>query len=69
MRIIKNRVLWLDIIRVVSTVMIVCCHFSVCYQQFNISGYSNFLLNFANTDTGKIGVYLFFMVSGLAYFQ
>ena len=63
---IKNRVFYLDMIRVLSTVMIVCCHFSVCYVQFSIGGFHNFFLDFANTDTGKIGVYLFFMISGAA---
>lgn len=61
-----KRVFYLDLIRVISTIMIVCCHFSVCYQQFDISGWNNFLLDFANTDTGKLGVYLFFMISGAA---
>lgn len=53
-----------DLIRVLSIILIVCCHFSVCYTQYNIGGFNNFLLYFANTDSGKIGVCLFFMLSG-----
>lgn len=60
----KEKLFHLDLVRVLSTFLIVCCHFSVSFTQYNIGGFSNYLLNFANTDTGKLGVYLFFMISG-----
>lgn len=65
----KDRQNYFDLIRVFSTFLIVSCHFSFCFVQYNISGFNNFFLYTANTDAGKVGVYLFFMLSGggLAY--
>lgn len=60
----KKQLFHLDLIRVLSTFLIVCCHFSVAFMQYNISGFNNYLFSFANTDSGKLGVYLFFMLSG-----
>ncbi|WP_315072959.1 acyltransferase [uncultured Clostridium sp.] len=60
----REKMFCFDLIRVLSTFLIVCCHFSVAFSQYNISGFSNYLLNFANSDSGKLGVYLFFMISG-----
>lgn len=60
----KKKLFDLNLIRVLSTFLIVCCHFSVTFVQYNIGGFSNYLLNYANADTGKLGVYLFFMISG-----
>lgn len=65
----KDRQNYFDLIRVFSTFLIVSSHFSFCFVQYSISGYNNFFLYTANTDAGKVGVYLFFMLSGggLAY--
>ena len=62
----EDRQSYFDLIRVFSTILIVSCHFSVCFVQYSISGFNNFFLYTANTDAGKMGVYLFFMLSGAA---
>lgn len=60
---------YINFIRVMATLLIVCCHYSVSFIQYSINGFNNYLLNFANSDSGKLGVLLFFLISGfgLAY--
>lgn len=60
---------WLNIIRVLGVLLIFLCHYSVSYQQYNISGFHNYFLWFGNFDSGKVGVYLFFIISafGLSF--
>lgn len=60
----KEKMECLDYLRVISVVMIVCCHFSCVFSQYSISGFSNYFLQLANTTTGKLGVQLFFLLSG-----
>ena len=60
----KKKMVYLDVIRILSVGMIICCHFSCTFQQFHIGGFNNYLLRFPSTDTGVLGVALFFMISG-----
>lgn len=55
---------YIDIIRSVSVIIIVLFHFSSLLKDFNYKGFSNFFLEYANGRWGRIGVFLFFMISG-----
>lgn len=55
---------YLDVIRCCSAIVIVLFHFSCLLVDFGYSGYSNFFLEYANGRWGRIGVLLFFMISG-----
>jgi peptidoglycan/LPS O-acetylase OafA/YrhL len=53
-----------DFIRAISTLMVVCFHFSRSYSQYNISGFCNYINVFPNGDWGSVAVSMFFMLSG-----
>jgi len=46
--------------------LILLCHFSYSFVQYNIGGFHNFLLAYNGFDSGRVGVCLFFMLSGSA---
>ena len=56
----KNRIFYLDFIRVISMIMIVTYHFFAHFTENNIVGAKIF----SNGKWGLIGVTLFFMISG-----
>ena len=60
----KERKTYLDIIRSSSVLIIVLFHFSCLLEDFNYKGYNNFFLHYANGKWGRVGVFLFFMISG-----
>lgn len=55
---------YLDVVRCCSAVIIVMFHFSCLLEDFGYEGYSNFFLEYANGRWGRIGVLLFFLLSG-----
>lgn len=57
----KQKIFYLDFIRVVSMFMIVTYHFYAHFAENNITGV---LIPLANGKWGNIGVALFFMISG-----
>lgn len=60
----KERKTYLDIIRSSSVLIIVLFHFSCLLEDFNYKWYNNFFLHYANGKWGRVGVFLFFMISG-----
>ena len=61
----KNRDrIWLDIIRGISTVIIVCFHYSCGLIEINFNGYTNYFYHYATNYWGTLGVNLFFLLSG-----
>lgn len=62
----KNRILTIDLLRAVFVLLIICCHFSICYLQYSIDGFHNFLLRVRNVDFGQLATVGFFVISGWA---
>ncbi|MBQ4530995.1 MAG: acyltransferase [Lachnospiraceae bacterium] len=63
----KERIIWLDIVRAFSVILIICGHFNDAITGKNISIANKAYLipsTFANGSFGTLGVSLFFMISG-----
>lgn len=60
----KARILTVDILRPLFVLLIICCHFSVCYLQYDISGFHNFFFKIGNIDFGQLATVGFFVISG-----
>lgn len=59
----KNRAS-LDIVRGLSTIIIVWFHYSCALVEYGFDGFSNYLYHYANNYWGTLGVNLFFLLSG-----
>ncbi len=59
----KNRS-YLDTVRGIATVLIVCFHYSSALIKYNIRGFTNYFYCYANNYWGTLGVDLFFLLSG-----
>lgn len=62
----RKRILEIDILRPCFVLFIICCHFSVCFNQFEIGGFNNYLLKWCNVDFGQLATVGFFVISGWA---
>ena len=61
----KNRDrIWLDVVRGISTIIIVCFHYSCGLIEYESDGFTNYLYHYANNYWGALGVNLFFLLSG-----
>lgn len=60
----KKRILEIDLLRPCFVLFIICCHFSVCYMQYEIGGFHNFLYKWWNVDFGQLATVGFFVISG-----
>lgn len=63
----KERIIWLDIVRAFSVVLIICTHFNdaVASREISIANRAYLIPStFANGTFGTLGVSLFFIISG-----
>lgn len=62
----KERLFYLDFIRALSMIMIVVFHFNVSLGGHHVGIIKIFPDTYTNTNLGRIGVSLFFIISGVA---
>lgn len=60
----KERIKSFDLIRCISMLIIVIYHWECTYEQLNVNGYHQYLPLIKGIDWGRVGVTMFFMLSG-----
>lgn len=62
----KERLFYLDFIRALSVIFIVVYHYNILIEKYSVKGHKILFQAYPNGDLGKIGVSLFFIISGAA---
>lgn len=62
----KKRLFYLDFIRAIAAIIVVIYHFNCTLTTYNITGFNKIFYTHANGHWGRIGVTLFFIISGVA---
>lgn len=60
----KERIKSFDLIRCISMIIIVIYHWECTYEQLNVNGYHQYLPLIKGIDWGRLGVTMFFILSG-----
>ena len=62
----KERVFYLDFVRVIAFLLIIIFHFNISVGVRNLGNITILVNDFANGNLAHIGVPLFFIISGIA---